>query len=364
MGKNPKQEAARTLFNIMFDELAEFNLSNYELSILYGTLVAMSVLSYEQGAQEKKGILHFIDSVSDNCTMQEIENACNCLDMDKYTLRYYAHLFGQKSHLYHILRSYTEKYELPKNKQDIMDFIRGSDFDRDRYDDFVTERIKDSEGESIQWYLKTLHGKTILVPNAVFIWPESEGFFRFIDKNGKWGFVDSYTLKITMLPNNVVEMNDFKKCRARVLVGNMPITSIKNGYRLDFECGETDNLYWNYIDMRGVFINEKHYSSAEDFDVSTAKVKMSQDGAYWGFMEFEKGIPCPYDNMEIDLLGNFTDECEKRLKESLSEVEKRKQEAKKKIAERRFFREINSGSDDEDNIMGALGHGCGDIYGF
>jgi len=363
---DPKQEAAKTLFNIMFDELAEFNLSNYELASLFVTLVAMSAISYEKGAQEQRGILYFVDCSLEKCNQHEIEDACNCLEMNKYALRYFAHIFGQNSHLSHILRSYTKTYELPKNKQDIMDFISGY-YDRDKYNDYVCERIKNSENNNLQWYLKTLHEKTtIQVPNAVYIWPESEGFFRFIDKNGKWGFVDQYTLKITMLPDNVIEMNDFKKHRARVLVGNLPITSIPHDNKPEFDVGQTDYLYWNFVDTSGNFINDKHYSYAEDFDSSscTAKVSMSQKGAYWGFMTFEDEIPCPYDKMEIDLFGNFTDECEEKTNEALSKAREWELKRKKRVAERRFFKDLYSGSDDEDNIMGALEHGNGDIYGF
>ena len=78
---DPKQEAAKALFNIMFDELAEFNLSNYELASLFVTLVAMSAISYEKGAQEQRGILYFVDCSLEKCNQHEIEDACNCLEM-------------------------------------------------------------------------------------------------------------------------------------------------------------------------------------------------------------------------------------------------------------------------------------------
>lgn len=52
---NPKQEAAKALYNIMFDELAEFNFSIHELNSLYESLVMISAFSYLKGPQEKKG---------------------------------------------------------------------------------------------------------------------------------------------------------------------------------------------------------------------------------------------------------------------------------------------------------------------
>ena len=80
MGTNSK-----TLYELMCEELAEFNLSYPELYHLYIGLIFMTHDSYKKSTQEYKGILYFVNQ-EEKCSERDIEHPSSsdskdCLDV-------------------------------------------------------------------------------------------------------------------------------------------------------------------------------------------------------------------------------------------------------------------------------------------
>lgn len=169
-------------------------------------------------------------------------------------------------------------------------------------------------------------GKSKDISNIICMWDFNEGFARFINKNGIWGFIREDDFTIITLPESILRVYDFKCGRAR------------------FET-EVDSEYkFGYLDYKMNIIIKPQFCSATDFVNNIAKVKQE-----YSLTEYEID---PHNKVSKEDAYKLVKE--KMLFDSISEL-------KMETYQNRPTKECY---DDEDSVMKALSKGCGDFLGY
>ena len=358
--KTDFNEELTFLFETMCKELKEYKLTLPELVNIFSLLCYIIYVSAcgNYGWKSLKDLLYgkYDFSSSPNILIEELKRTSKC-GVEKYNLLYFLYYLGDKNHLNNITYSYLSSYNYPKwVLADIEGFkesyLRGNYFKR-LFNDHITERINNTS-YSKGWSLRLCSGREIRLKDASFVWQSCEGAFRFVTQHGSWGFVNDYTFEVIDLPPNIIQMYDFRCYRSRVLICDNNKFSIpsNNAITEDFNPAR---LRWGYIDMRGKIISKKEYTNATDFDNFVATVSSSSLG--WDFGGPNYGVKSPYSHYQIDVFENLTDKSKQEREDIYNEFEKRKNMAE-------FYKQQNEGGMDDDEIIGALSNGHGDIFGY
>lgn len=227
--------------------------------------------------------------------------------------------------------------------------------------------IKEIVNTKIKWRIKLdskqWHEDDIVLEDMSFVWPSHNGYSRFIDNNGNWGFINVIENKRYYMPDYVHSMRDYLCGRAVYL--------------------DSRNKLYGYIDVKGNILIEPKFRTAMDFihlygrdiaaveyslhhqrELSTNPERMTLcgDAEYMGITIFKNLIT-------IDLNGNFTPEIQavydEEKKKYFAKLAKEEETRKQEMQRRELMRIISTPDyDDEDQIMSAIGNGYGDIYGY
>lgn len=357
------------LFNIMSEELKEYNLTQLELLHLFHILrlfiIASSTTKYKLDEEieemdennESEGFRPYsgTDPISRkkraeviekkekfDITQDILERFSNWKSNPfyKYKLAYFFNYFDDNNHLLNVLNKYQSKYKYPQDRLEV-DYYSNAYrlINKTLFPNGICCRVKNTDSEG--WSLKSFNEELIKLEDAVYVWEEKEGAFRFITRKGIWGFALNYTHEIIYLPNNIIQMEDFSCFRARVLVSN------KNELY-------TTNVHWGYIDMRGNIVSKDEYESASDYVDNIATVSIANYAWEMGFSDCVKN---PDANLEIDVFGNMTDETIKK-REIIEE------EGEKIRRNREWNKMMSDGGLSDDEIIEAISNGNGDIMGY
>lgn len=195
----------------------------------------------------------------------------------------------------------------------------------------------------------------IILNNISYVWSPSCGYARFLDINGKWGFINVIDGRMHYMPENIVDLRDYYYGRA--------------AYK-DKETG----LY-GFVDKDGNVIICPKYIKVMDFMMlgseQVAVVQLSADEKYklshdfnrktrWG-EPMSMNISIFRNPITINLNGDFTPDIQKVYNE---EIRRYNDKVTSEEIEKQMYLESKYQGDDEEDIMNALTHGCGDIYGF
>lgn len=231
--------------------------------------------------------------------------------------------------------------------------------------------VKEACKDSCVWKIKCKDNdiwgeKDIVLDDMTFVWPSYSGYSRFIDNYGRWGFLNVMENQRFYLPEYVHSVRDFICKRAAYL--------------------DNRNGLYGYIDTRGNIVIEPKYVKAMDFmciqnqDIAVVQLpfeeeyKLSHDSnrkdicgddVFMGITVF-RGI------VTIGLDGKFTsdiqakyDEQKKMYYDRIKAKEDEEEARRREIENMNYFYDcLNDNSEDEDSIMGAIGGGYGDIYGY
>lgn len=357
----------RFLFNSICEEMKEYRLTYQELDCLFKQFIVFILIDRHHKTANKILTGDFDFSKE---SIEELIAEVRTLksDFTKYQFFYFFKYFGEKNHLKNITQKYLSLYQYPKydknNKSDTEGMIQSIRFfgidihHKYPFSNFIVSRTKDDDNCSNGWHLLMNYScdADIHLENVAFVWPCSEGTFRFVTKDGKWGFVIDRTFEIIYLPRNVIQLYDFCCLRARVLMSDEDKVMIHCDNKI-YEDDNPSNLYWGYIDMRGKIISKEKYTYATDYENDVATVSTSSLGWDW---PSNYGVESPYYHNQIDLFGEFTDECKKRREELFDERQRRE----KRKDRMKFYKQMFCEDLDDDEIIDSISNGNGDIWGY
>lgn len=168
--------------------------------------------------------------------------------------------------------------------------------------------------------------------NYLCVWDFKEGFARFITKQGLWGYLSEDINNELILSSDFYNVEDFSCGRALV---------------------QKENKLCGYIDYFGDLIIPAKYRNVTNFNSFKAMVNDAWNKSPFGI------------DINGNILPEYIEQYEIERKEWESILYEFMDGMNKKAEEKRKQKELYSDfTDDEDNIMRALGNGCGDIYGY
>ena len=194
----------------------------------------------------------------------------------------------------------------------------------------------------------------IVLEDMAYVWPSEEGYSRFLDKNARWGFIDVIINKRYYMPDDVIDLRDYKCGRAVYL--------------------DKNSALYGFIDLKGNVLIKPKFSFASDFvafsDKKIATVKLSQEEEFkLNFNHRVSGLEnCMLISIfntfiTIDTNGDFTSDIKKIYDEEKHKYEQRFLIENKKS--KQGYQNTSIGCcESEDDIIDALEGGFGDIYGF
>lgn len=277
-----------------------------------------------------------------------------------------------------VLNAYSNvlKEISPKN----IHLIDGGNFDSDfdlwflsNYNtSMLNKRIYRTNGNSNEWFIDNSICKeeNFIIKDVAYIWKPVDGISRAVFLDGHWGILNTLTGKVIHLPLHIQSLSDFK-------------------HELSCYYDEEQKAY-GYLDFKGKIIISPKFSERADFiynDTEDSNERFIAFTRYthavWYSLTHDKSILEPWDDkedecrgkfMEINgiegiisikrdggLTNNFQKLYDKQIKAYYDKVDRKRNQEESE----NFWRSINRNiGDEEDNIMGALGNGYGDIYGF
>ena len=357
--RNYDQELCE-LYKIVCEELSDLNLKNCELQESFLAIISLIILPRLDRSHPDMQTEIFMSP--DKCnieTLMAFRGLYNNKDVSDIVPSLSEYNLCNNQRLSKILSRFLESNSLPsydmKSCQDYLRSIRNGKWVKAASQEQAYYRGRKMDNGEIKWSLVSLNGNSKEIPNAAYVWSEKQGLCRFITTKGQWGYIDTNTFTVILLPENIVMAHDFCDYRALVLASEefAQEIDIRDNFPIDYN---PYKLYWAHIDMRGNII--KKYTQASEYKDNIATVSL-KEGDFWGFMnDIEQKYKNPYKNIEVDIMGNPLPKYQQIINETLKNIEEDK---RNKELDSDF---VGSDYDDEESIMEALENGYGDIYGF
>lgn len=292
--------------NSKYDELGMLNTENPNLSIdiktHYDYIKKYKLFSIIDGELNYSNLYSF-----DECLEYLISN-------------------NKLSDIVNYINEYLNKIEPSEFINELMSFKSYQNYQQGHLE---IRRMTDNS-DSITWRIVNPYpyrpGKSKDIPDIICLWSFNEGFARFIDKNGMWGFIKEDDYSRITLPRSILRVYDFSCGRAR----------------FETEVG-SDNKF-GYLDYKMNIVIKPQFDSATDFINNTAKVK--QD---YSLTEYEID---PNNKVSKDDVNKLA--TEKILFDSISGLGNETHQSRPKT----------ECYDDEESVMRVLSKGCGDFLGY
>ena len=348
------------LYEIMCEEISDLNLKKAEIRECFFSIVGLIFKPRLDTSHPNLTTEMFVSP--DNCNIATIKAfyaAYNNKDISEINLTLSEYNICNNQRLSKILSRFLEKNTLPpydiSTCKDYMMNIKNCNWLKSLIHEKASTRKREVINGSITWSIVSYSGKSKTIPEASYIWGEKEGMCRFITKDGRWGYIDTYTLEYFLLAYNIVNANDFSNYRALVFTSNefAQEIDINDSFMVDYN---PYKLCWAHIDMRGNII--KKYTKATEYKDNVAIVNL-EDGDWWGFMDkIQAKYENPYKNIKVDIFGNPLPKYQQNIDDTNRKIEKEKRH-------KEFMRDIfRPDYDDEETIMRALRNGYGDEFGY
>lgn len=357
--RNYDQELCE-LYKIVCEETSDLNLRIDEIKECFYFIIGLIITPRIDTSHPDFTTELFLSP--DNCNIESIKTfraKYNNKDISDINLTLSEYNICKDQKLPKILSRFLKSNSLPPYNigdcQNYMKSLRKGTWLKSSTSEHAYTRERKEENGRIIWSITSLNGKSKTIPDAAYVWAEKQGLCRFLTMNGKWGYIDTNTFDIFLLADNIIKTGDFCNFRALALVSEefAQEIDINDKFCIDYN---PYKLCWAHIDMRGNII--KKYTQASEYNDNVATVCL-REGDFWGFTNnIEKKYKNPYENIEVDIMGNPLPKYQQIIDETLRKIEEDKRE-----------KELNGNStnhnyEDEDSIMEALESGYGDVYGY